>query len=345
MGKSQAYPITNYRQLVEQVAYLSYLNEDHLLFFRGQTQDYINKAGESTFYPSIYREENIRRQEIKHRFEILEYASHRLVELFREHKMEGHNDVKRKPYIQWSILQHCGVCHTPLLDLTHSLRVACSFAQQDSKKDIAFVYVFGLPYITNRITINSEHDIVNIRLISICPPLALRPHFQEAYLAGTTDITHDYSSKSELDFRFRLIAKFSIPNNPSFWGSGLSKIPESILYPKNDRVEKLCHGVEARLRANLLPGDMGIFLTEWTELEQSLIKRAKAQVSRPLSTRESIRLLFENRSLDESHAYRLDELRKFRNILVHEPKLIEPGSLHDHLQRLRELVMDLPWAK
>jgi len=59
------------------------------------------------------------------------------------------------------------------------LRVACSFATMDNENEFAYIFVFGLPYFTNRITINSEHDIINIRLLSICPPTALRPYFQE----------------------------------------------------------------------------------------------------------------------------------------------------------------------
>ena len=69
--------------------------------------------------------------------------------------------------MQWSILQHYEVCGTPLIDFTHSFRVACSFAQLENESDRAYIYVFGLPYITNRISINSEHDLINIRLLSI----------------------------------------------------------------------------------------------------------------------------------------------------------------------------------
>ena len=244
VGKASPYLVETYRELVEQVACLSYLNKDQLLFFRGQTQDLRNKAGVSTFYPSIYRGDNLRKREVADRFGVLNQAAHRLKDLFHDEKVNGYTDVRRKRYIQWSILQHYGVCNTPLLDLTHSLRVACSFAQQGTSKEKVFVYAFGLPYITNRITINSEHDIVNVRLLSICPPDALRPYFQEGYLAGTSDITIDYTSKSELDFNNRLIAKFAIPNTEQFWGEGLSKIPESMLYPQNDRIEKLCQSIK-----------------------------------------------------------------------------------------------------
>ena len=345
VGKAMPYPIKTYRQLVEQVAHLSYLNKDHLLFFRGQTQDYLNKAGASTFYPSIYREDNLQQQEVIYRFEMLDQASRQLKDLFTKTKVNGHNDVSKKRYIQWSILQHYGVCDTPLLDFTHSLRVACSFAQQSNTKGNVFVYVFGLPYVTNRITINSEHDLVNIRLLSICPPDALRPYFQEGYLAGTSDITSDYDSKSELDFNNRLIAKFAIPNTKQFWGKELSKIPESMLYPKNDQIEELCKSIETSIQTELHPGDIGEFLTEWVQLEQSLLQRAKGQEARPLSVRESIQRLLKTEAIDNFQAYRIDELRKFRNILVHEPKRIEPSSISEKMQNLRELQKNLRWDK
>lgn len=345
VGKAVPYLVKTYRQLVEQVAHLSYLNKDHLLFFRGQTQDFLNKAGASTFYPSIYREDNLPQQEVTYRFEVLGQASHQLRDLFKKNNVDGYIDVNRKRYIQWSILQHYKVCDTPLLDFTHSIRVACSFAQQSDTNKSVFIYVFGFPYITNRITINSEHDIVNIRLLSICPPDALRPYFQEGYLAGTTDITDNYDSKSELDFNNRLIAKFVIPNTKQFWGQGSSKIPESMLYPRNDQVEKLCRSIETSMRSELHPGDIGEFLTQWVQLEQVLLNRARGQEARPFSVRESIKRLLKSEDIDNIQAYRIDELRKFRNILVHEPQRIEPSSISDKMQNLRDLEKSLKWGK
>ena len=178
-----AFPVRSFRELVEYAAQLAYLNKDHLLFYRGQGQDFRNKAGSSTFYPSIYRGEYIPQAELNHRFDLLAGASRELIEEFKRKKIDGAKELSRKRYIQWSILQHYEVSATPLLDFTHSLRVACSFAQLANETDTAFVFVFGLPYVTNRISIHSEHDIVNVRLLSICPPQALRPYFQEGYLA------------------------------------------------------------------------------------------------------------------------------------------------------------------
>ncbi len=114
---------------MEHVARLSYLNRYHLAFFRGKDKDFQNKVGGSTLYPAIYRGDNLLQAELEVRFRKLESAGRTLVKLFEKHKIEGARDVSRKRYVQWSILQHYEVIPTPLLDVTHSLRVACSFAQ------------------------------------------------------------------------------------------------------------------------------------------------------------------------------------------------------------------------
>jgi hypothetical protein len=251
IASEPAYRVASYRKLVEQVAKLAYLNLDYLLFYRGQHRDYRNKVGASTFYPTIYRGAYLRREEVHSRFERLAQTSTALRQAFREEKLDGYDDLCRIETIQWSILQHYGVCDTPLLDFTHSLRVACSFAllENDSESTSphrsGYVYVFGLPYVTGRISTNYEHYLVNVRLLSIAPPGALRPYFQEGYLAGTTDITTEYRTKTRLDFKNRLIAKFEIPNHKSFWGKDFSAIPRSALYPPDDRVDKLCGAIRA----------------------------------------------------------------------------------------------------
>jgi hypothetical protein len=57
--RAESFPIDNYRQLVEHVARLAYVNRNHLLFFRGQNKDYRNKAGASSLFPAIYRGDQI----------------------------------------------------------------------------------------------------------------------------------------------------------------------------------------------------------------------------------------------------------------------------------------------
>jgi hypothetical protein len=340
---SPAFPIKTYRELVEHVARLSYANRNQLLFFRGQDKDYQTKAGGSTLYPAIYRGDNLPRRELVVRFQMLDDASRVLVRLFQQQKIEGASEVARKRYIQWSILQHYEVVATPLLDVTHSLRVACSFAQLASTDPACYVYVLGLPYTSNRIAINSEEDVVNIRLLSICPPDALRPYFQEGYMAGTPDITFDFDSKTEVDFRNRLIAKFAIPRaGTRFWTAGFTAMPKSSLYPSGDRIEELCREVVLDLKSGDPATQLGPFILAWAETEERLMDQARQLTERNVSTREAINALVRQEFLTKDLASELDQLRQIRNRVVHSPRRLEPGEIDEALKRLKAVEVQLP---
>ena len=276
ISEAPAYRVETYKELLNWVAKLATLNKDHLLFFRGQSNDHRNQNGSSTFFPSIYRE-RLKKDEVKLRFERLRHASKILVESFRSKKLDGYTDIRRKKHMPWSILQHYEVCKTPLLDFTHSLRVACSFAKLGKdNRDFGYIYVFALPYITNRISINSEHDIVNVRLLSICPPDALRPYYQDGYLAGTEDITTNYGKdKEQLDFKRRLIAKFQITFNISFWEEELSPIPRTALYPKGDKILTLCEEIKKFLEYEFRPEEIKQYFKLQSEYEEMLNEKAK----------------------------------------------------------------------
>jgi len=139
ISASRPLQVSTFRELVEITAKFAYHNKDHLLFYRGQRQDHLNRASNSTFYPTIYRGDYLQHREIRHRFDILEGAAKVLMDLFESRGIDGHRDLRRRKLIQWSILQHYEVCETPLLDFTHSLRVACSFAQMGNPTNKAYV--------------------------------------------------------------------------------------------------------------------------------------------------------------------------------------------------------------
>lgn len=158
--------------------------------------------------------------------------------------------LKRKPLLQWSILQHYGVVATPLIDVTQSLRVACTFAQLDCREgDVeAYVYVVALPYVSHRIHIDSEEYMTVIRLLSIAPPNALRPYCQDGFLVGEDVIQEKYYDKKELNLSRRLVAKFKIPANgdSGFWDTE-SPMDRNILYPTSDEMLDICNEVKKEL--------------------------------------------------------------------------------------------------
>ena len=86
VGSSEPFLVHTFRELVEHTAKLSFRNKDYLLFYRGQSTDYRNKAGNSTFYPSIYRGDYLPIRELTNRYDILEGASKALVQLFEKEK-------------------------------------------------------------------------------------------------------------------------------------------------------------------------------------------------------------------------------------------------------------------
>lgn len=337
VGKDDGYKVSNYRELIEQVAKLSYLNKDHLLFFRGQKNDYRNNYNNSTFYPTIYRSDYLTQGELDFRFEKLNSASKILIELLKNNKIDGVTEIQRKKYIQWSILQHYEVTETPFVDITQSLRVACSFAQLENENSNAFIYVFGLPYYTNRISINSEEDLINIRLLSISPPQALRPYFQEGYLVGTDDVTNDYTNKSELDLNNRLIAKFEIPNNDKFWGTHFNRIPKTALYPNKDIINSICKEIRLEVQTELSSTNIGNYLKIWNEIEQKIINKAKDSNRNVHSLRDALSILYHNNEEKTSIYKEIDFVRRFRNKLVHTPTEVSNNEIMKQLEFLKSI--------
>ena len=170
-------------------------------------------------------------------------AESQLVKLYVAGKLTGRDRLKRQRILRWAILQHYGVCRTPLLDVTHSLRIAASFATQNTKGSDAFVFVLGVPHLSGAVTASSEASLQIVRLSSACPPEAVRSHLQEGYLLGEYPEIPDFAQNehykySEMDFGRRLIAKFRL-RCKTFWKSpNFSPATLGALFP-SDRHDQL----------------------------------------------------------------------------------------------------------
>jgi hypothetical protein len=315
-GYGNAVRVKTFDALVKIIAELSYINKDYVLFFRGQHNDFLNKNQASTFYPAIYRKEILSRNELKNKFRSLEDACSLLCNELEKNDIKERSDVFRRKYIQWSILQHYEVCDTPLIDLTQSIRVACSFAFS-KQNDIGYFFTFGLPFPTNRISINSEHDIINIRLLSICPPQALRPHFQEGYLVGTFDTTDNYENKNELDLNNRLIAKFEIANTSTFW-TGNTIINENILYPEHDRFRSMCMNIKQPMLEAIYSKKYLNLISNWEEIESKIYKKMKPS---SLSNDRKVIEYILNSKIDSETSKNLIEFRKYVNRIKANPNI------------------------
>ncbi|MCH6236665.1 FRG domain-containing protein [Cognataquiflexum rubidum] len=247
--KSPPMKVNTYDELVGLVARILHYNREFVIYYRGQGKDYKNKAGHTLIPPSIFREnQNGKPRKMQKRFEVLEKKSEQLVELFRKAsiKFAGTRMVNSYREIAWALLQHYEKCDTPLVDLTHSIHVACSFAFDRNTGSTGIVYVLGMPWQSDAIGYNSFEELVNLRLLNVCPPSAQRPFFQEGYLAGPFPNykLDDPNRSNQFDFNRRLIAKFEIPIIEDFWGAGFQRIPREKLYQENDKILKLLEPIE-----------------------------------------------------------------------------------------------------
>jgi len=251
--------VADYYELAARIAELQFRNRDYVLLYRGQKSDY-KSNGSTTLPPSIFRRESgaLLHDALPGKFKELRRCEEFLVDEFqKEHTWIGSDEIQRHRILRWSILQHYEVCSTPLLDVTHSLRIAASFASNNNNSDEAFVYVIGVPNLSGAISASAEAGLQIVRLASFCPPTAMRPHIQEGYLVGEYPEIGDFAQKgnysiNEIDLARRLVSKFKF-NPKTFWTKSgqFQKIGPKSLYPTRsqdpflgvaERITKLIKG-------------------------------------------------------------------------------------------------------
>jgi hypothetical protein len=239
---SEGYKVSSFRQLMDEVANVTISNKNLEMFYRGQSQDYKNnqatyysdRKAKSTIYPNICRPEkkadgslkySIKKSQVIKRYEDLA----KMIDIVR-----GKREIYFNEYY-YALFQHYEILPTPLIDITQSLRVAATFALR--KSQIGYLYVFGLPYPNQSISYYSDLGIVLIKLQNVIQTNAIRPRYQEGFLVGKYPIIATKTNGDDL--ANRMVAKFLVDNtNGDFWDTYFLPMPDEILYPQNDEIEK-----------------------------------------------------------------------------------------------------------
>ena len=229
--KSKGTKVNSFASLAGMIAEIGYHNHRYNLLFRGQSNDDKDKNGRTRIYPSIYRPEGQRlsRQVSKERFLNLKKA---ITALSKARDSLGvHSILKNHSEYYIALLQHYQLLRTPMLDLTSSLLVAASFALEKGRT--GYLFVFGMPHPQGSISHYIDDRLVLVKLQNVCPPEALRPHFQEAYLAGK--LPNNSMKEAEDNFGRRLIGKYFLDDSGgNFWKDGFKQISKKVLYPSRD---------------------------------------------------------------------------------------------------------------
>jgi hypothetical protein len=252
---SRGHRVTSYLELTRKVAELHFMNREHVLMFRGQGGDYRNVRRNTAIKASLFRpvagsNRNPSDAVLSKRFELLKNAEQHLITRYVGEELLGRTRLLRHRILRWALIQHYEICRTPLLDVSQSLRVAASFASDADPKE-AFIYVIGVPQISGGVTASYEAGLQAVRLASVCPPIAVRPHIQEGYLLGEYPEVVDVEQKAqvgyyEIDFGCRLVAKFRF-NPATFWNNDtFPRMDHTALYPnKQDPLFELAEAVRA----------------------------------------------------------------------------------------------------
>ncbi len=253
--KSGGVYVESYLDLARKVSTIQYLNRDFVLMFRGQSGDWKNRSGNSSLKPGLTRSSAGVRPDYEQKFATLLRAEELLVDLYAAAGLSGTTRLSRQRILRWAILQHYEVCDTPLLDVTHSLRIAASFASLKGEEE-AFVFALGVPNLSGAITASAEAGLQVIRLSSVCPPEAVRPHIQEGYLLGEYPDMDSVKQKGlypshEIDFGLRMVAKFRF--RPStFWQNSedFPLVPKAALYPASadDPLRRIADDLRSTLK-------------------------------------------------------------------------------------------------
>ncbi|ARO22870.1 FRG domain-containing protein [Rhizobium sp. S9] len=249
--------VDSYIDLATKIASLQFKNPNYVMLFRGQKADYRRPNRDhdiSTLKPTIFRGvPSPSEKTLTRRFEKLRRAETLLITAYEQSGFPDLERLQRHRILRWSILQHYEVCDTPLLDVTHSLRIAASFASANADGE-AFVFALGVPNVSGAITASAEAGLQVIRLSSVCPPAAVRPHIQEGYLLGEYPEMAEMGQKElyphyEIDFARRVAAKFRFDPR-SFWeNSDFPQVGQLALYPNtNDPLFELTEAIKLRLK-------------------------------------------------------------------------------------------------
>lgn len=284
--------ITSPNELKTRLAYLSQGNPDLKLLFRGQDEDYQSLDTEyqnfqnngatrtrSSLYPTLFREIfDLKNGEFFNPPSVtlaghgqvpidefvaeFQEGSIRFLEFASSHGKKINSWNFEDVLQQFAILQHYEVIPTLMLDVTSEINTAMSFGYDETTKK-CFLYVFGVPYRGEAISVFPKDDLLVIDLSRLMPPEALRPHYQSGFVLTAHPAIYQkvdglmlrvgtinyMPSKNVWDFSRFLLAKFELAGE--FWESELSPklSPVRSYFPdKSDPMFDLCNDVRTSIR-------------------------------------------------------------------------------------------------
>jgi hypothetical protein len=255
----EPFPVTSYSELHKVVSFLNVMNKKCHLLFRGQSIEVLPTPSllRNTWTPP--REAGTGPVALDpddgHYLEQLDRAGRQVAQILRSDRLLPRwmpfelavGGLERHPerhLAAWAVVQHYGIWPTPLLDLTSSLRVAASFALglEDDKggERQGHLYVFAIPQLLSDFMDLENYPLTEmhaLRLNAVCPPDAVRPHFQDGFLL-TWSLKGGRPDK-EASVARKLVAKFRLIDTGDFWTDDFPRHTRASLLPERERDDLL----------------------------------------------------------------------------------------------------------
>jgi hypothetical protein len=216
--------VDSYPQLVAVAAFLSVMNKTMVLLFRGQRGNW-----EPT--PALFRREwtppskelgaVVLEDDRAHYLALLAKVGDLIYPILKRRGLPRWRHLKKRPPARWAVIQHYELWPTPLLDFTTSLRVAASFAFGcDSRRREGFLFIVGVDSISSDLMTHCGPELA-VRLNSVCPPSAVRPHLQDGVLVGRYSAGEEVSLEPTSPLAGAIpIATVQLRNEyGTFWGN------------------------------------------------------------------------------------------------------------------------------
>jgi len=213
--------VETWEELRSAVSFLTLMNKRSVLYFRGQGSHF------EACLPTMFRSEwalDGRAHALTSTNRADYYAAIRELQphvynVAVEIGTPRYYVLEQVPVAAAAILQHYELWPTYLLDVTRSLPIALCFASGGTSTDVGYIYVFAMPDLRGSVTSDMDQHMTVCRLEAICPPDAIRPHHQDAYLVARFpeppglckpgDRAWDHWERGA-DLMKRLVAKFRV---------------------------------------------------------------------------------------------------------------------------------------
>lgn len=254
--RESPFEVTEYSELLRLVSFLNVMNKKHHLLFRGQSEDW-------PLLPSLLRDSWTPPSDagigpvalVRHRshyLKQLDLVRNSVVEiLVGEKRLPRWRPFKGRRLAAWAVIQHYEIWPTPLIDLTSSLRVAASFAlglttadgedhatpERSAQERHGYLSVFAVPELLSDFMDLDENSLQMqaLRLNSVCPPDAARPHFQEGFLlTWPKPGTGGEGLDPRVSAHSKLVAKFRLLDTGRFWTKDFPQHTQASLLPGRD---------------------------------------------------------------------------------------------------------------